>query len=287
MNSKLIDFSKFSSMKIGGSLDVFILEEPSEFSKEYYLIGACNNTLIGTEPPAIMMLSKKYDYIKIEDNLLKIGGATPSGKIASFCKKHNIANFEFVSHLPGTLGGLVKMNAGLKEYEIFNNLISVSTCQGVKQKEEINFGYRYTDIQTPILEASFHLAPQGHFLANAHGTCGFDKAKVELFKKMRSNQPKLPSAGSCFKNPHADFAGRLIEAVGLKGHRVGGMEFSTIHANFLVNADNGRFDEALFLIQEAQKRVYEQFGIWLENEIIILDKRFMGANSPLLNPQVS
>ena len=83
---------------------------------------------------------------------------------------------------------------------------------------------------------------------------------------MRSNQPNTPSAGSCFKNPHADFAGRLIEAVGLKGHRVGGMEFSTIHANFLVNADNGTFDDALFLIQEAQKRVYEQFGIWLENE---------------------
>ncbi|MFA6195975.1 MAG: UDP-N-acetylmuramate dehydrogenase [Sulfurimonas sp.] len=272
MNSKLIDFSKFSSIKIGGSLDVCILEEPSDYSKDYYLLGACNNTLIGTEPPALMMLSKKYDYIKIEDNLLKIGGATPSGKIASFCKKYNIANFEFVSHLPGTLGGLVKMNAGLKEYEIFNNLISVSTCQEIKKKEQVDFGYRYTEIKTPILEASFSLA------------CGFDKEKVELFKNMRSNQPKLPSAGSCFKNPHADFAGRLIEAVALKGKRVGGMEFSSVHANFLVNADNGTFDDAIFLIQEAQKRVYEQFGIWLENEIIVVDKRFMGANSPLLNP---
>ncbi|MFA6137858.1 MAG: UDP-N-acetylmuramate dehydrogenase [Sulfurimonas sp.] len=274
MNSKLINFSHFSSIKIGGFLDVFILEEASEYDKDYYLIGACNNTLIGTQPPPLMILSKKYDYIKIEDSLLKIGAATPSGKIASYCKKHDIANFEFVSHLPGTLGGLVKMNAGLKEYEIFNNLISISTCHGLKEKSEINFGYRFTDIQTPILEVTFNLS------------YGFDKDKVELFKKMRLNQPKSPSAGSCFKNPVGDYAGRLIEAVGLKGYRVGGMEFSEVHANFLVNADNGSFDDAIFLIQEAQKRVYEQFGIWLENEIIVLDTRYMGKSSPLLNPHV-
>jgi len=276
MNSKHINFSKFSSIKIGNTLEVSILEEPSDFNEEFYLLGACNNTLIGAEPPPLMILSKKYDYIKIEDNLLKIGAATPSGKIASFCKKNDIANFEFVSHLPGTLGGLVKMNAGLKEYEIFNHLISLYTVHeaklSAKQKEEIAFGYRYTNIQTPILEASFYLA------------CGFDKEKVELFKKMRANQPHMPSAGSCFKNPPNDYAGRLIEAVGLKGKRVGAMEFSTVHANFLVNSDNGTFEDAIFLIQEAQKRVYEQFGIWLENEIIVLDKRFMGENSPLLSP---
>ncbi|MDO8453451.1 MAG: UDP-N-acetylmuramate dehydrogenase [Sulfurimonas sp.] len=274
MNSKRINFFHFSSTKIGGSLDVFILEEASEFNQDYYLIGACNNTLLGTQPPPLMILSKKYDYIKIEENLLKIGAATPSGKIASYCKKHDIANFEFVSHLPGTLGGLVKMNAGLKEYEIFNNPISVSTCNGLKEKEEINFVYRFTDIKTPILEATFNLS------------YGFDKEKVELFKKMRLNQPNTPSAGSCFKNPIGDYAGRLIETVGLKGYRVGGMEFSEVHANFLVNADNGSFDDAIFLIQEAQKRVYEQFGIWLENEIIVLDKRFIGSDSPLLNPHV-
>ncbi|MFA6192688.1 MAG: UDP-N-acetylmuramate dehydrogenase [Sulfurimonas sp.] len=274
MNFKLIDFSNFSSIKIGGSFDVLILEDASDYNEDYYLIGSCNNTLIGTQPPPLMILSKKYDYIKIEDNLLKIGAATPSGKIASFCKKHDIANFEFVSHLPGTLGGLIKMNAGLKEHEIFNNLVSIVTCEGTKEKSEIHYGYRYTEIKSPILEASFTLSH------------GFDKEKVELFKKMRSNQPNTPSAGSCFKNPVGDYAGRLIEAVGLKGDRVGGMEFSEAHANFLVNADNGIFDDAIFLIQEAQKRVYEQFGIWLENEIIVLDTRYMGKNSPLINPHV-
>lgn len=259
-------------MKIGGTIDVQIIEECNPQLQNHYLIGSCNNILIGEQIPQLMILSKKYDYIKIEDDVLKIGAATPSGKIASFCKKYNIANFEFVSHLPGTLGGLIKMNAGLKEYEIFNNLISISTCQGLKKKNEIKFGYRFTDINTTVLEASFSLV------------YGYDTDKLDMFKKMRSNQPSTPSAGSCFKNPVGDYAGRLIEAVGLKGKRVGGMEFSPRHANFLVNADNGNFNDAIFLIQEAQKRVYKEFAIWLECEIVVLDDRYMGENSPLLNP---
>ncbi len=272
MKKQSIDFSKFSSIRVGETLDVSILQDCSVKYDNYYILGACNNILIGTEPPPLLKLDKKYDYIKIEDSTLIIGAATPSGKIASFCKKHNIANFEFLSHLPGTLGGLVFMNAGLKEYEIFNNLISISTCEGDLQKKEILYGYRFTDIKTPILEASFKIE------------YGFDKEKVAMFKAMRSNQPSYPSAGSCFKNPQGDYAGRLIEAVGLKGFQAGGMKFSKKHANFLVNVQNGTFDEAVFLIQEAQKRVYKEFKIWLECEIAVLDKRYMGENSPLINP---
>lgn len=273
MDSKKINFSKYSSFKIGGEFDVNILNDCVEYNDEFYLIGACNNTLIGTNPPPLMMLGKKYDYIKIEDNVLKIGGATPSGKITSFCKKNNIADFEFVSHLPGKLGGLVYMNAGLKEYEIFNHLVSITICKSkepiILQKNEIEYGYRYTNIQYPILEATFHLA------------CGYDEKKVQIFKEMRSNQPSTPSAGSCFKNPQGDYAGRLIEAVGLKGKRVGDMEFSTVHANFLVNHGNGKFEDAVWLIQEAQKKVYMQFHIRLECEIVILDNTYMGEIPPI------
>ncbi|MEA1955820.1 MAG: UDP-N-acetylmuramate dehydrogenase [Campylobacterota bacterium] len=259
---KRIDFSKFSSLKIGEILDIKILENCNDFSEKFYLIGSCNNILIGNNPPPIMKLSKKFDYIKLENNQLKIGGATPSGKIASFCKKNNLANFEFLSHLPGTLGGLIKMNAGLKEYEIFNNLISIKTCSDDKNKENISYGYRYTDINEPILEATFKISN------------GFDKEKVILFQKMRKNQPTLASAGSCFKNPKGDYAGRLIEEVGLKGFRVGDMEFSKVHANFLVNHGNGNFNDAIFLIKEVHKRVYEKFKINLELEIEVLDNDF-------------
>jgi len=260
MQQKKINFQKYSSFKIGGEFDVALLEEDFSSIDDYYLIGSCNNTLVGPNPPPLMMLSKMYDYIKIEENILKIGGATPSGKIASFCKKHNIANFEFVSHLPGKLGGLVYMNAGLKEFEIFNNLLHVTTTDGVLAKENIEYGYRFTNIKRPILEASFSLE------------YSFDADKVAMFKKMRANQPATPSAGSCFKNPKGDYAGRLIEAVGLKDFRVGDMAFSKEHANFLVNYGNGKFEDAMWLINEAKKRVLAEFDISLECEIIILNR---------------
>ena len=260
MTTKLINFSKYSSFKIGGSFEVSLLEDDFSDIDNYYLIGSCNNTLVGINPPPLMMLSKKYDYIKIEDGFLKIGGATPSGKIASYCKKHNIANFEFVSHLPGKLGGLVFMNAGLKEYEIFNSLVSIKTVAGAKAKCQLAFGYRKTDITEPILEATFFLE------------YGFDETKVAMFKKMRSNQPSTPSAGSCFKNPEGDYAGRLIQAVGLKGFMKGSMCFSEVHANFLVNNGDGKFEDAMWLIDEAKRRVKEEFDISLECEIVILNK---------------
>jgi len=261
MQLKQVNFKKYSSFKIGGSFEVAILEDDFSQIDDFYLIGSCNNTLVGTNPPPLMMLSKKYNYVKIEDNLLKIGGATPSGKIASFCKKNNIANFEFLSHLPGKLGGLVYMNAGLKEYEIFNQLVSLKTTQGKSEKNQISYGYRFTNINRPILEASFSFE------------YGFDKTKVDMFKKMRSNQPSTPSAGSCFKNPKSDYAGRLIEEVGLKGVLKGDMCFSQTHANFLINNANGTFEDAMYLIQEAQKRVYAKFGIDLECEIVILNQK--------------
>jgi len=265
MQTKPINFAQYSSFKIGPTIDVALLDNSTTKAEiqNYFLIGGCNNILISNNPPPLIMLSKDFDYIKIDNNTLIVGGATPSGKLASFCKKHNVAEFEFLSHLPGKIGGLVYMNAGLKEYEIFNRLITLKTLSAIKTKENIHYAYRYTDIDEPILEASFEL------------NYGFDKEKVSMFKKMRANQPSTPSAGSCFKNPVGDYAGRLIEAVGLKGLMKGDMCFSQKHANFLVNNGLGNFEDALFLIQEAQKRVFNEFGIDLELEIKILDKEYM------------
>jgi len=269
MQTKTIDFSKYSSFKIGPKVDVALIDKTTQLQdiKDYYLIGACNNVLISNNPPPLVTLSKEFDYIKEEDDKLIIGAATPSGKIASYVKKHNIANFEFLSHLPGKLGGLVFMNAGLKEYEIFNHLLAVKTLSCTSKKEELSYGYRYTDIAEPILEATFTRSR------------GFDEAKVAMFKKMRANQPATPSAGSCFKNPEGDYAGRLIEAVGLKGYLKGDMCFSPAHANFLVNNGRGNFEDALWLIEEAQRRVLEAFGKHLELEIQLLDKAFMHEQS--------
>ena len=259
---KSIDLAGLSSIGIGPVAPVYMVEN-DEYPEDAYLIGAANNVLFGNDLPPLMKLSKAYDFIHIENELLRIGAATPGGRIVSFCKKHDIAHFEFLSHLPGTLGGILKMNAGLKEYEIFNQLVALRTKSGWLKKEEVPHGYRTTGIRDVVFEAVFVLEK------------GFDPSKVEMFKQMRANQPNDPSAGSAFKNPPGDYAGRLIEAVGLKGRRLGGMAFSDKHANFLVNLGGGTFGEAAALLATAQERVYERFGIALEREIIVIDRRFL------------
>lgn len=254
---KALDFSTYSSLKVGPISEVYYIDEIGSY-ETFYIIGAANNLLVTENHPPLARLSKTFDYIRIDSDKLIVGAATPTGKVVSFCKKHNIGGFEFLSQLPGTIGGCVKMNAGLKQFELFNNLVSLNTVEGSRVKDDIVYGYRYTDISVPVFEVTFEFEGK------------FNGSLVEQFKTMRANQPKEPSAGSCFKNPPNDYAGRLIEEAGLKGKRLGGMAFSEVHANFLVNKGQGSVNEALELIALAKEKVFQKSGITLENEIIIL-----------------
>ena len=256
--TKTINFSTFSSIKIGPVLDILLLDSITPLPKGYKLIGGANNLLVSPTPPPLAMLSKDFDFIHVEGNTLHIGGATPSGKILSFTKKHDLAGFEMMQKLPGTLGGMVAMNAGLKEWEIFNDLIAIRTENGWIKKAHIEHGYRFAHIHGVVYEATFACNKS------------FDENLLTLFKKMRDNQPKEPSAGSCFKNPVGNFAGKLIEEVGFKGKQVGNMMFSNVHANFLVNLGGGTYEEAITLIAEVKEEVLKRFGVKLEEEIIIL-----------------
>lgn len=260
MNTKTIDFSKFSSIRIGPVVEVALIENDI-VPKDHLIIGSANNVLISPTPPPLMILSKEYDYIRLDEDGLHIGAATPGGRVVSFCKKNNIAHFEYLSKLPGTLGGMIKMNAGLKEFEIFNHLIAIRTISGWIPKEKIQYGYRKTSIDEVIFEAVFD------------AEAGYSVERYEMFAQMRSNQPHDPSAGSCFKNPPGDYAGRLIEAVGLKGEHIGAMAFSNVHANFLVNTGGGVYQDALTLIHLAQERVKAQFDIDLQCEIVLIDQK--------------
>ncbi|MBD3840477.1 MAG: UDP-N-acetylmuramate dehydrogenase [Campylobacterales bacterium] len=254
---KTIDFKKYSSIHIGPKVCVEVIQEKKSLNG-YMVIGKANNLLVSPKPKKLAILGEEFDYILIKNGKLIVGAATTSGKLLSFCRKNNIANFEFLAKLPGTIGGLTKMNAGLKTWEIFNYIHSITTDKGVFLKDQIKYSYRYTSIDGIIYEVVFDLE------------YGFDKSMQDMFIKMRDNQPQLPSAGSCFKNPKEHSAGYLIEKVGLKGHTIGGMAFSSVHANFLVNTGNGTFDEAMKLIQYAQKKVKELFHIELELEIQVV-----------------
>lgn len=251
-----IDFSKYSSVRIGGIFDVEVLDKMCEF--DGVIIGGANNLLISPNPPKMGILGSEFDYIKLENGVLKIGAKTPSSKIYKFTKDNNIGGFEFVKKIPGTLGGMIKMNAGVKEYEISNLLLNITTSKGVTLANECGFSYRHSNIDGVIFEASFKIIRE------------FDEVLSNKLSQKRSNQPKGASFGSCFTNPAGDHAGRLLEAAGMKGYRIGGCGFSEIHANFLINYGSGSFNDAIELINLAKNRVAELFGIELRCEVVIL-----------------
>jgi len=253
-----IDFSKYSSIKIGPLCEVEVIKRIDRRYEELFLVGGANNLLLSPTPPSLAILGKNFDYIRIQEGELIIGAATPTGKVVSFCKRHDIAGFEFLAKLPGTIGGAVRMNAGVKEYEIKNVLRWVRTHKGKILAKDLGLAYRKSGIDSIVYEAGFTLQR------------GYSEKLRQQLLVLRSNQPKEPSAGSVFKNPPGEYAGRLIEAVGLKGKRVGNMAFSSIHANFLVNLGGGRYEEAMALINEAKERVMNRYKIELQEEIIIL-----------------
>ena len=264
--TRLVDFSKFTSVRIGGVHEIFEVDSLEDLNSPHFLgsvmIGGGNNLLISPNPPKMAMLGKEFDYINFnplgENIHLEIGAATKSAKIYNFAKQNNIAHLEFLKNIPGTLGGLIKMNAGLLKFSISDNLTHVRLARGWVSKEEISFSYRHSGIDEAILGAKFKLSS------------GFDASISEAISAKRANQPKGASFGSCFVNPEGHVAGALLEAVGLKGYAIGGAKFSEEHANFLINFNHASFEDATSLINLARARVLEKFGVELKTEVCIL-----------------
>ncbi len=257
----IIDFKKYSSVRIGKEFEVELLDELRDFKG--FIVGGANNLLVSNEDKKLGILSSKFDFINILDKnkdymLLDIGCATKSAKIYKFARENNLKGFEFLHKIPGLLGGLIKMNAGLKDEDISKNLLSIQIFNEEKEKKELDFSYRFCSEKSVIFSAKFKLF------------YGFDKEKDEALKSTRDNQPSGASFGSIFKNPPKDHAGRLIEAVGLKGFSKNDACFSQKHANFLINKKNASFDDAIFLIELAEKRVFEEFGIRLQREVVVI-----------------
>jgi UDP-N-acetylmuramate dehydrogenase len=256
-----LDFAKFSSIKVGGVKTLHLIESRDELLQftDPFTVGGGNNLLVSdSEDRQLIKLSKDFSFCRVENGELTVGGATKSSKLFSFSRANNLHGFEFLQALPGSLGGILKMNAGLKSYEIFENLTAIRFVDGWVGRDELQFGYRFTSIEKTVLEAKFKLIE------------GFDSSLLEKFRLMRSNQPKGASAGSTFKNPDGYSAGYLLEKVGLRGYKIGSMGFSDMHSNFLINYGGGTFSEAIELIRLAEKLVYDKFGVELQREIVVV-----------------
>lgn len=261
MLEKNIDFKYYSNIRIGGIKKIKIAQnvnEAIELAKTNTIIGKANNILISPDAENLFCLGDEFDYIQDEKNYIEVGAKSNNRKVFLYFKEKNLGGIEFLGSLPGSIGGTIKMNAGMKEYEIKDSIISVCINGDWIESSKINFTYRHSNIDGIITAVRFK--KRNGFMSNLE----------LLFKEMRKNQPREPSLGSCFKNPKEIPAGKLLDMVNLKGFRIGDMSFSKKHANFLVNLGNGSFDDAIELINIAQNTIYKKYKINLEPEIIII-----------------
>jgi UDP-N-acetylenolpyruvoylglucosamine reductase len=194
-------------------------------------------------------------------------------ELCGFSARHGLAGMEFLEGIPGSVGGSLRMNAGAMGGWMFDLIEAVEyvtadgeTCRGARA--EFNPGYRLCPelLDAVAIGAVFH-APAG-------GSPEEIRRRMEEFSTQRkSTQPRERSAGCLFKNPPGGHAGKLIDEMGLKGRRVGAVEVSSVHANFIINHGGGTATEALALARQVRGEVKARCGISLEPEVLLL-----GAN---------
>jgi len=237
------------------------------------VIGGARNTLFaGSELPGLT-IKLATERRATEGDRVTVSAGTLMPRLAADSAKEGRAGLEFGAGVPGTVGGSVVGNAGAFGREVKDGLVTadVLTPDGqmaTLSNADCHFGYRASAFKS---ELSGWVILGATFSTTADQPDRIRERIKQVQKHRRDTQPiEKRSLGSTFKNPPGDSAGRLIEAAGLKGRRVGGAEISLKHANFIVNVGGATADDVLALMAEMRDRVREQFGIELEAEVRIL-----------------
>lgn len=278
-----INLKEYSNMRVGGIGKKVIyvenkeeLEKVSIEEKNIFLIGNGTNVLFDDGLIDITLLSlknlKNIEIIEKNNEYAKVyvESGVDFKDVIKFLEENNLSGIENMTGIPGSMGGIVNMNAGAYQTEIFDVIDSVEILDDSKKirrykKEELSYNYRTTDIKKNgwiIVSCVLKL------------TYGFNKeASYDKLEKRKNNHPlDLPNLGSTFKNPKGEFAAQIISDLGLKGYRVGNACISPKHPNFITNLGNATFDDVMGVITYVKQVVKEQRGIELETEIIIKKK---------------
>lgn len=278
--------SRHTTWKVGGPADLFIY--PHRFEEcvntmkvlrkhnlSWRVIGRGSNLLVSDEGirGAVIKIGDGLDSFQQDGNRITVGAGYSTIRLAVVTAKLGLAGLEFAAGIPGNIGGAVYMNAGAHGSDISNVLESakvlLETGEYVElSNEELKFRYRTTILQETIrglvLEATFRLT---------EGNREEITANLTKFKDYRRRTQPLdyPCAGSVFRNPPGDSAGRLIEAAGLKGYRIGGACVSTLHGNFIINDQEAKAADILALIEHIRQVVYERFQVQLVPEVEVVN----------------
>jgi UDP-N-acetylmuramate dehydrogenase len=272
--------AELTSFRIGGPADLFVnVEDEAELmhakaaayraSVPCFCLGAGTNLLVSDRGMRglVVRLGDGFAKINIDDTKVVAGAGAAFGTLVNEVVDRGLEGLEFGEGIPGTVGGGLVMNAGAFGGEIAK---VVTLVHGVTEsgdalaltRDDVKFAYRRTELPNHfiITRVDFELT---------HGDRDRLTARVaELKARRASRQPRgVPNAGSIFKNPPGNFAGKLLEGAGLKGTRLGGAAFSDQHANFIVNLGGAQAAEVRALIDMARNKVKEQSGVLLEPEV--------------------
>lgn len=275
-----VDMKKYTTYKAGGNARLLIMPKNIEdlikllkYIKDnkikYKILGKGSNVLFGDELyDGIIIKLDELKNIEIEDNVIKVGAGYSLVKLSLQAARLGLAGLEFAAGIPGSIGGAIYMNAGayksdmgyiIKEVKVLTPSLELKTLSN----KEMNFHYR----------TSFLQQNPGHICLEA--TIILKKGNRDLIlevindrkrRRMESQPLEFPSAGSVFRNPEGDYAGRLIEEIGYKGKRIGDAKVSDKHANFIINVGNAKGNDIKKLILEIKNEVKRKYGIDLKIE---------------------
>lgn len=278
-----VDLSKYTSYKLKGIAkylvvpnDINDLKRIITFAKEnnikFKIIGGGSNLIFESKYDGILIKLDKFDNMKIDGTKIVVGPGYCLMKLALKASKIGLTGLEFATGIPGTVGGAIANNSGayksdmgyvVEEVTVLTPELEIKTMYN----KSLNFHYR----------TSFFKENKDYIILNAtivlkHGDKNLISELIEDRKKRRiMSQPlEYPSAGSVFRNPEGNYAGKLIEDIGYKGKQIGGAMISEKHANFIINTGNAKGEDIIQLIQEIKDKVKEKYNIelLLEQEIV-------------------
>jgi UDP-N-acetylmuramate dehydrogenase len=275
--------SRFTTLGTGGEASAFArpetldeLQEALAHARSHELpvavIGLGSNLLVADEgfDGLALKLAGELAQAEVREELLVAGGGAPNAVALHRARAAGLGGFEFACAIPGTAGGGVWMNAGAYGSDWAAILDRALVVDGERAEwrtsAELGLSYRHSELQhgQVVAKVEFRLTPRAPE--------EIKELVADLQAQRKAAQPtNKRTFGSVFKNPdHELSAGRMLEACGLKGHRIGGAQISPRHANFIENTDGARSADAIALMAEARRRAAEQFGVELRHEVELL-----------------
>jgi UDP-N-acetylmuramate dehydrogenase len=272
--------SRHTSFRIGGPADVLVTPDTAEelagivraagaAGVPLTMLGGGSNVLVADDGirGVVVKLGRGFRRVLWSLPCVDAGAAVQLGRLAREATARGLAGLEYAEGIPGTVGGALYMNAGAYGGELAH---AVEAVDGVDAggavvrlaRGAIAFGYRHAGLSPGfvVTRVRFRLRQEAPDTVAAR--------LADARSRRTASQPHgSANAGSIFKNPPGDYAGRLVEVVGLKGTRVGGARISERHGNFIVNEGDARAADVQALMQAAQRAVWERTGVWLEPEV--------------------